>query len=140
MTRQISVEVMGFVLAVIAAIAIVGLTLGVSSVVSHRLSIAPPGQAVRAVQQFGKSSASNAVESSRIIQGRSLFADNCSSCHGDSAEGAFGPSLRSLDTSDSVAIMTIKNGAKGKMPPFGNKLSESNIQAIIAYLHSLKGE
>lgn len=41
---------------------------------------------------------------------------NCTSCHGQNLEGAFGPNLHNLDLSKEEIIDVLKNG-KGQMPP-----------------------
>jgi mono/diheme cytochrome c family protein len=40
--------------------------------------------------------------------------------------------------SDARIASLINNGIKGEMPRFGAKLGAADIQAIIAFLHSLK--
>jgi len=73
-----------------------------------------------------------------IERGRSLFLVNCAHCHGDDATGDEGPDLHGLVKSDTRIAALINNGIKGEMPRFGAKLGAADIQAIIAFLHSLK--
>ena len=76
--------------------------------------------------------------SAEAKQGRSLFEHNCAHCHGDDARGDEGPSLYDLTKSDARITRIIKGGIQGEMPRFGAKFNESDIQALIAYLRSLK--
>ena len=73
-----------------------------------------------------------------VDRGRSLFLANCSHCHGDDATGDEGPDLHGLLKSDARIASLINNGIKGEMPRFGAKLGAADVQAIIAFLHSLK--
>jgi cbb3-type cytochrome c oxidase subunit III len=70
--------------------------------------------------------------------GRTTFAANCVSCHGDKAQGGFGPDLRNTDLTDENITSTITNGISGKMPAYTSKLSGDKIQALVAYVRSLK--
>ncbi len=78
--------------------------------------------------------------------GREVFADNCAACHGDNAEGMRelgAPSLTDaiwLFGSDRAAITeTIVRGRAGVMPNWDDKLTESQIAAVAAYVHQLGG-
>jgi len=70
--------------------------------------------------------------------GRTLFTKNCAVCHGATATGGDGPNLHHLKLSSSQIVTTITKGVKGEMPPFGNKLKTTDIQALATYLTSLK--
>ena len=59
-------------------------------------------------------------------------------CHGDDARGEEGPSLFNLTLSDTSIAKRIKEGIKGEMPSFAKKFDDADIQALIAYLHTLK--
>ncbi len=70
--------------------------------------------------------------------GRGLFLRNCAHCHGDNARGDEGPDLHNLVKTDVRITTIIKNGVKGEMPSFSRKFTEADIQALIAYLRTLK--
>jgi mono/diheme cytochrome c family protein len=70
--------------------------------------------------------------------GRHLFLLNCAHCHGDDARGGEGPDLHNLHKSDARIHQQITFGTKGEMPSFGKKFQESDIQALIAYLRTLR--
>lgn len=80
------------------------------------------------------SSASNA----NLEQGRHLFLLNCAQCHGDDAHGDEGPDLHDFHKSDARIHQVITSGIKGEMPSFGKKLKESDVQALTAYLRTLR--
>jgi len=77
-----------------------------------------------------------------------LYAKNCASCHGkDGSARTFKARLnhaRNLTDSDwqnRVSDERIFNSivsGKGKMPPFGKKLSDQQIDSLVTYVRSLK--
>jgi len=82
-----------------------------------------------------------------------LWAQNCASCHGKDGSGStmMGKKLSVKDYRDakvqaafSNAEMEkaikqgVKTGGKETMKPFGNKLSEADIKALVAYIRSFK--
>jgi mono/diheme cytochrome c family protein len=71
-------------------------------------------------------------------QGRHLFLTNCAHCHGDDARGDEGPDLHDLRKSDKRIHQLITAGVKGEMPSFAKKLNDSDIQAVTAYLRTLR--
>jgi cytochrome c oxidase cbb3-type subunit 3 len=70
--------------------------------------------------------------------GRALFLKNCAHCHGADAHGDDGPDLHKLDESDEWIAARIRNGKAGQMTAFAGKLQASEINCLIAYLHTLK--
>lgn len=79
-------------------------------------------------------------------EGAALFAENCVACHGEQAEGnreLGAPTLTDaiwLYGGDRDAITyTIVNARAGVMPPWAPRLSEDEIRAVAAYVHSLGG-
>jgi mono/diheme cytochrome c family protein len=79
-----------------------------------------------------------ATQSPLVAQGQHLFLMNCAHCHGDDARGDEGPDLHGLRKTDSRLSALINNGIKGEMPRFNQKLSESDVRALIAFLNSLE--
>jgi|ERR1700674_4995708 len=73
-----------------------------------------------------------------VAQGQHLFLMNCAHCHGDDARGDEGPDLHGMRKTDARLSALINNGIKGEMPRFNQKLSEPEVQALIAFLDSLK--
>jgi mono/diheme cytochrome c family protein len=80
----------------------------------------------------------NSPQSPLVAQGQHLFLMNCAHCHGDDARGDEGPDLHGLRKTDARLSALINNGIKGEMPRFNQKLSPSDVQALVAFLDSLK--
>jgi mono/diheme cytochrome c family protein len=76
--------------------------------------------------------------SPKVAEGARLFGLNCAHCHGADATGDEGPDLHGVTKSDAKIMGYIKNGIKGEMPKFGQKLSDADVQALIAFIRSLK--
>ncbi len=75
---------------------------------------------------------------SEAKRGYELFDRNCAPCHGDDARGDEGPTLYNLTLSDARITKRIKEGVKGEMPAFARKFTDADVQALIAYLRTLK--
>jgi mono/diheme cytochrome c family protein len=68
-----------------------------------------------------------------------LFASTCGWCHSDGGRVAGkGPQLMGTTKSDDFIRERIKNGKQGAMPAFNGALSDTQIDAIIKYIRSLK--
>ena len=81
--------------------------------------------------------AATAGQTSMVAAGRQLFLMNCAHCHAPDATGDEGPNLHRVKKSDARIAATIKGGVKGEMPKFESKLSDGDVQSLIAYIHSL---
>ena len=78
--------------------------------------------------------------------GAGVFSENCTSCHmedgtGDRSQGA--PNLTDAimlygDTTEALTKV-VAEGPFGVMPAWSNKLSDSQINAVAAYVHQLGG-
>src|SRR5580700_7828657 len=71
-------------------------------------------------------------------QGYKLFLNNCAHCHGTDTRGDEGPDLHGVTKSDARIASLIKGGIKGEMPKFGAKLTDAEVQALIAFVRTLK--
>jgi cytochrome c oxidase cbb3-type subunit 3 len=78
--------------------------------------------------------------------GKKIFADNCTSCHGDNAKG--NQELGAPDLTDGIwlygsdeatLIETITNGRGGVMPAWTGRLDPITVKALAVYVHSLGG-
>ncbi len=78
--------------------------------------------------------------------GRKIFADNCTSCHGEAGKG--NQELGAPDLTDKIwlygsdektIIETITNGRAGVMPAWVDRLDPFTIKAMAVYVHSLGG-
>jgi cytochrome c6 len=80
-------------------------------------------------------------------QGESLFKANCILCHGEdgtgntpagTALGAHNPTSPEVaKKADAELVQTISQG-KEKMPSFGKKLSDTEIQALVIYIREIE--
>ncbi|QHO76809.1 cytochrome-c oxidase, cbb3-type subunit III [Bradyrhizobium sp. CCBAU 051011] len=78
--------------------------------------------------------------------GAKIFAENCTSCHGDNGKG--NQELGAPDLTDKIwlygsdeatLVETISNGRAGVMPAWVGRLDPSTIKALTVYVHSLGG-
>jgi mono/diheme cytochrome c family protein len=127
-----SIEFKAALLGLTAALALLGVTLGLSPFLQPATAAGP-----RQVANMVAVTAS-AAPAGDAMRGHSLFDHNCAHCHGDDARGDEGPSLYDLKKSDARITKIIKGGIKGEMPRFGTKFNDPDIQSIIAYLRTLK--
>ena len=107
-----------------------------ASILSGTFALADFMQRKSALQS--SPSAANSAPSPLVAQGQHLFLTNCAHCHGDDARGDEGPDLHGLRKTDARLSALINNGIKGEMPRFNQKLSPPDVQALIAFLNSLK--
>jgi mono/diheme cytochrome c family protein len=95
------------------------------------------GQTAGASAPASTNSVSPPDSTAMVANGRRLFLLNCAHCHAQDATGDEGPDLHGVVRSDAKIAALIKNGVKGEMPRFGAKLSDTDVQMLIAYLRSL---
>ena len=72
-------------------------------------------------------------------QGKRLFAQNCSSCHGADAGGGDGPNLRGVPArlGDSTVQRIVRTGISGTAMPGSSTVSDKEAANIVAYLRTL---
>jgi mono/diheme cytochrome c family protein len=81
------------------------------------------------------------------LQGHGVFETRCGSCHYDRRDGALhGPSLLGVfkqpslpsgaPANDERVTATILHG-RGMMPAIGNTMDQQDMDALLAYLHTL---
>ena len=131
-------ELKGLIAAVVAGLGVVGATFGVSAVISGNgksASSQTMGSSMRADKQPMGASVKN---SDQLAQGHAFFTQSCASCHGPNGEGAFGPNLHHEDMDDAKIAQVIKNGVKPRMPGFASTYNDAQVQALVAYVRSLK--
>jgi cytochrome c oxidase cbb3-type subunit 3 len=72
--------------------------------------------------------------------GGSLYAAHCAACHGDTGEGGVGVPLSLASFLDSIdddfLRKTIRHGRPGRVMPAFSKLSDAQIDAIVAYIRN----
>src|SRR5712671_6326887 len=121
-----SIEVKAAFLALTAALALLGVTFGLSPFLQPATAAGSRQQSTNIV-----SAAASRTPEGEAMRGHSLFDHNCAHCHGDDARGDEGPSLYDLRKTDARITKIIKEGIKGEMPRFGAKLNDADIQALI---------
>jgi mono/diheme cytochrome c family protein len=74
----------------------------------------------------------------RIDQGKATYAEKCSHCHGPNMinAGTITPDLRRFPDDKQRFLTTVKLGKNGKMPPWGDLLSDDQIACLWAYISS----
>jgi outer membrane protein assembly factor BamB len=78
---------------------------------------------------------------SEVADGKTLFQENCSSCHTLAAAGAggtIGPNLDDVQPSRAAVKSKVESGGGG-MPSFGGRLTPEEIDAVSAYVASVAG-
>jgi mono/diheme cytochrome c family protein len=88
-----------------------------------------------AVQKARDEAAARSIEAQRP-PGATLFAANCSACHGVDGEGGMGPQLLrgavASHLSEGEELSVVTNGRAG-MPAWSGALSPEQIQQVVAY-------
>lgn len=78
------------------------------------------------------------VENALVATGHRLFLTNCAHCHANDATGDEGPGLHGLRKTDARLRRLVTDGIKGEMPRFGEKFSSAELDAIVAFLDSMR--
>lgn len=87
-----------------------------------------------------------------VVAGKKIFFQRCATCHGTSGKGD-GPTGKALtpkprdftlgkffySKNDAELVAFVKRG-KAPMPAWGSVLNQTQIQDVIAYIHTLKAK
>jgi cytochrome c oxidase cbb3-type subunit 3 len=85
-------------------------------------------------------------DAAAIDRGRTLFAEQCSACHGETGKGS--PEMGAPNLTDGIwlfgnrkadIVETIRTGRGGVMPAWDGKLDPATIKMLAIYVHSLGG-
>jgi mono/diheme cytochrome c family protein len=78
------------------------------------------------------------IDQGQIDQGKATFAQKCSHCHGFNMvnAGTVAPDLRRFPDDRERFFTTVKLGKNGKMPPWGDLLSDDQIACLWTYVSS----
>lgn len=78
------------------------------------------------------------ADQAQIDEGKGIFAHNCSHCHGPNMvnSGTVAPDLRRFPEDKTRFFSTVKLGKNGRMPPWGDLLSDDQIADLWAYMSS----
>jgi cytochrome c55X len=78
-------------------------------------------------------------EAAQVQSGKALYAQHCSHCHGFGMVNAGNvvPDLREFPTDNEQRFVdTVKHGKNNRMPPWGDVLSSTEIEALWAYVRT----
>jgi len=134
------IEIKGLIAALAAMAVVLGGAYGVSAIMAGRTHQTPfqsMGASMTASKQQMDASMT-AADQAQLVQGHQYFSQNCASCHGAHGQGGLGPSLYNSGLTDDKIATIIKNGVKGRMPAFGSQYKDPQVQALTAYIRSLK--
>ncbi|GLH77290.1 hypothetical protein SSBR45G_21980 [Bradyrhizobium sp. SSBR45G] len=97
------------------------------------VAISAAVSAAALAQQQDDNAAHNPVD-----LGKTTFAQKCSHCHGPNMvnSGTVTPDLRRFPDDQPRFVTTVKQGKNGRMPPWGDILSDDEIIALWAYVSS----
>ena len=129
-----SIELKATLLALAGSLGVLGVTFGLSPF----LQSGRGADSKREAQTNTVPIKAEAALGGEAKEGYRLFDLNCAHCHGDDARGDEGPDLHGLHKSDARLTTIIKGGIKGEMPAFAKKFNDVDVQALIAYLRTLK--
>jgi len=125
---KLSLELKGIILGTVSGLAAVSIALAAGEIIRPKATAASGAKETLVIPPAG----------TQEHQGHTLFMMNCAHCHGNDARGDEGPDLHGVTKSDARISSLIKNGIKGEMPKFGAKLTDADVQALIAFVRSLK--
>src|SRR5262249_25010203 len=81
-------------------------------------------------------------QDARVARGEKVFAANCSVpyCHGANSSAGRAPRLVGHTFTSRELTNIVSNGVANKgMPPFGAQLSSDDLDAVVAYVTTLRG-
>ena len=133
-------------------LATAGLAIGAAAVLAQQV-VQPP--AIAGLTFLGQ-----AVTPEQIAEGRTLYAENCASCHGTNLEGqpdwkrrlengrmpapphdasghTWHHSDRALFDITKGSLAAVVPGYESDMPAFGDKLTDPQIVALLSYIKSV---
>lgn len=80
-----------------------------------------------------------------VAEGKEIFSQNCTPCHGAAAKGdtGIGPNLTDAEwlyggTPEAI-VKTVTSGTEKGMPPWGQVLGPVKVAKVAAFVHSLGG-
>lgn len=101
---------------------------------------------IKNVAGYVLSLSGGAIEGADVAAGQTVFAEQCTGCHGEDAKGLQdlgGPNLTDaiwLYGGDEASVIeTITNARRGVMPTWAGRLDPVTIKSLAVYVHSLGG-
>jgi len=130
-------EIKGLVAGLTAGLGVVGAAFGVSAIATHGQSAGPKDKPQAESRSVVASNAPLTNVSQLVATGHGFYLTSCASCHGKDGKGVIGPNLHNLGDPDAKIALNIKNGYKGRMPPYRDTYTDPQIAALVAYIQSL---
>jgi mono/diheme cytochrome c family protein len=124
---KLSLQLKGIILGTVSGLVAIGIVVAAGEMIRPKAAAASGAKVRLVIPPAG----------TQEHQGYTLFMMNCAHCHGDDARGDEGPDLHGVTKSDARIASMIKNGVKGEMPKFGSKLSDADVQSLIAFVRTL---
>lgn len=86
-----------------------------------------------------KTTAALTADNLTTSNGALIFHQNCVFCHGEDGKKMYrnAPDLSLSYLSEDAIIQSVREGSKGKMPPYQHILSDENIEAVSKFVTSL---
>ena len=125
---KLSLQIKAIILAAVSGLAAVGIAFAAGEMIRPAPTATSGAREALAIPTAG----------TPAHQGYTLFMMNCAHCHGNDARGDEGPDLHGVTKSDARISSMIQSGVKGEMPKFGAKLTDTDVQALIAFVRTLK--
>ncbi|RUV73240.1 MAG: cytochrome-c oxidase, cbb3-type subunit III [Mesorhizobium sp.] len=103
-------------------------------------------QQIASVASFAASLSGIETDPMQAEAGKTVFAENCASCHGDAGKG--NKELGAPDLTDAIALYVstestfaaqIRSPKHGVMPAWQGRLGDINVKELATYVHSLGG-
>ena len=90
--------------------------------------------------EFVLSLTGRSTDTAAAARGRTVFADQCASCHGADGKGNQDQGAPNLYGGSRQAVVeSIRTGRGGMMPAWAGRLDPVTIKALAVYVHSLGG-
>lgn len=104
------------------------------------------GKQINDTAEYVLSLSGRSTDAAAADRGKSIYAEQCVSCHGENGQG--NTELGAPNLADAVwlfgfekkdVVHSIRTGRGGKMPAWENRLDPLTIKALTVYVHSLGG-
>jgi mono/diheme cytochrome c family protein len=123
-----SLQIKGIVLGTVSGLAAIGIAFAAGEMIRPKPIVTSGAPESLVIPTAG----------TQAHKGYTLFMMNCAHCHGNDARGDEGPDLHGVTKSDERIASIIKNGVKGEMPKFDAKLADTDVQALVAFVRTLR--
>jgi len=101
---------------------------------------------ISAVSSYAASLMGFPADEAKLADGKTLFAENCASCHGDDGKGM--ADVGAPDLTDAISLLVhseadiesqVRSPKHGVMPAWQGRLGETTVKELATYVYSLGG-